>query len=253
MKNFIKLFGVRIDKVTLTEATEKVSNFLKDSSTNTIYTPNSEIVMLAKEDETLKTIINKADLIIPDGIGIVYASRMKKKPLPERVTGVDLSMKILELCNENGYSLFILGGKEGVAKKACEKISDEYKTIKIAGFNSGYFKGTHIGFKGHLEEKAVIDKINSSKADVLFVGLGAPKQEIWINENKDKLNCKVIIGNGGTVDIIAGEVKRAPIIYQKLGLEWLHRLIKEPYRIKRQLVLPKFALKVLFSRKDIIE
>jgi len=253
MSNTISILGVNIDKITLDEAVERVKSFLKNDATNAIYTPNTEIVMLARKDCEFKNLLNRADLIIPDGIGLVYASRIKKKPLPERVTGVDLSNKILEIANDNGYSIFILGGKDGVAKEATENISKKYQNIRIAGYHHGYFKGTHIGYKGHEEEKRVINSINASNSDILFVGLGAPKQEIWIDENKSKLNCKVMIGNGGTIDIIAGRVKHAPAFYRNHGLEWLYRLAKQPKRIKRQMVLPLFVLKVLFSRDEVVK
>lgn len=248
----IKIFGVRIDNVTLDDATKAVEKFLTEESPHTIYTPNTEIVMACKEDENIKNIINSGDLIIPDGIGLIHGAKIKKKPLKERVTGFDLSMKILKIANEKGYSLFLLGGKDGIAKEASENIIKEYPNIKLAGFHHGYFKGSHIGFKGHEEELNIIDDINKAKPDIIFVGLGFPKQEIWINANKDRLNCKVIIGNGGTMDILSGNTKRAPEVFQKLGLEWFYRLIKEPSRIKRQMVLPKFMLHVFFS-KDIIE
>jgi len=208
--------------------------------------------MAAKKDEKFKDLLNDGDLTIPDGIGLVYASRMKKKRLPERVTGFDLSVKLIQLANKKGYTLFLLGGKEGIAKKAKGKLEKDYPNIKIAGVHNGFFKGTHIGYDGHDEEMKVIEEINKSKADILFVGFGAPRQEKWIHENKDKLNCKVVIGNGGTIDILAGEVNRAPEIFQNLGMEWLYRLLKDPRRIKRQLVLPLFILQVLFS-KDVVK
>lgn len=253
MKESIRIMGVRIDKVTLDLAIEKVHSYLQGNKTNVIYTPNTEIVMAANKDKELKNLLNQGNLVIPDGIGLIYASKIKKRELPERVTGFDLSVKMLKLASKEGYSIFLLGGKEGVAKEAEEKISERFPKIKIAGSHHGYFKGAHIGFSGHEEEKKVIEEINNSNADILFVGFGAPRQEKWIHSNKDKLKCKVIIGNGGTIDILAGRVKRAPLIYQRLGLEWLYRLVKEPWRIKRQIVLPKFMLKVLFSRNNIVE
>lgn len=253
MKDKIKIMGVEIDKITLDLATERVHSFLKGNKTRVIYTPNTEIVMIAEKDEEFKNMLNESDLTIPDGIGLVYASRIKKKRLPERVAGYDLSIRILELANKEEYSVFLVGGKPGVAEEATENIKKIYPNIKIAGYHHGYFKGTHIGYKEHDEENIVIDKINQTNPDVLFVGFGAPKQERWIHANKDKLNCKVIIGNGGTVDVLAGRVKRAPMIYQNLGIEWLYRLVKNPKRIKRQMILPIFALKVLFSKNDIVE
>ena len=149
--------------------------------------------------------------------------------------------------------MFLLGGEEGVAKEASERLKEKYPNIRIAGFQNGFFKGAHIGNAGHEDEIQILENINQSNADILFVGLGAPKQEIWIDENKNKLNCKLIIGNGGTVDILAGRIERAPDIYQKLGLEWLYRLAKDPKRIKRQMVIPIFILTILFSTDKTVE
>ena len=253
MRKTISIFGVKIDKLTKREVLEKVEGYLNESATRTIYTPNTEIVMEAKKDEKLKQILNDGDIVIPDGIGLIYAAKIKKRSLPERVTGCDVSFEMLEIANKKGYSVFLLGGKEGIAKQAGDNLKKEYTNIKLAGTQNGYFKGAHIGCPGHQEEKEIVENINASNADILFVGLGAPKQEIWIDENKKSLNCKVIIGNGGTVDILAGTVARAPEIYQKLGLEWLYRLAKDPKRIKRQMVIPQFILTILFSRDKTVE
>ena len=253
MRQIVRIFGVPVDKLTKIEVLEKIKVFLTEDKTRTIYTPNTEIVMTARKDENLNRILNKGDIIIPDGIGLIYAGKIKKKNLPERVTGCDVSFEMLEIANNKGYSIFLLGGEEGVAKQAGENLKKQYPNIRLAGVENGYFKGAHIGLAGHDEEKAVIKTIKESKADILFVGLGAPKQEIWIDKNKDALNCKVIIGNGGTIDILAGRMTRAPEIYQKLGLEWLYRLAKEPKRIKRQMVIPLFILTILFSKEKTVE
>lgn len=253
MRKTISIFGVKIDKLTKVEVLKKIESYLKENTTRTIYTPNTEIVMEAKKNEKLKNILNDGDIVIPDGIGLIYAAKIKKKCLPERVTGCDVSFEILEMANENGYSIFLLGGEEGVAKEAGEKILESYPNIRLAGTQNGYFKGAHIGCSGHDEEKKIVEDINASKADILFVGLGAPKQEIWIDSNKSSLNCKLIIGNGGTVDILACRVERAPEIYQKLGLEWFYRLMKDPKRIKRQMVIPLFIFTILFSKEKTVE
>ncbi|NLX61467.1 MAG: WecB/TagA/CpsF family glycosyltransferase [Tissierellia bacterium] len=247
----IRIFGVEIDNTSLEEATNLMKEYLKGDRLKTICTPNTEIVMAAKKDERLKELINEFDLIIPDGIGLIYGSRIRKRPLKERVTGFDLSMELLKIANKEGYGLFLLGGQEGIAKMASENIVNKYPNIRIAGFHNGYFKGSHNGFKGHEEEERVINMINSSKPDIIFVGLGFPKQEIWIKENKNRIHGKVIIGNGGTMDVISGKTKRAPEIFQKLGLEWFYRLIKEPARIKRQMALPKFVLAILFNKESV--
>lgn len=247
----VEIFGVKINNISLDESRDILESFLSGNSLKTIYTPNTEIVMRAKEDEELKRIINSGDLITADGIGLIHASKIRKKALKERVTGVDISMSLLEIANEKSYSLYLLGGKEGIAKKAGENISKDYPNIKLLGCHHGYFKGCHIGQKGHEEEQEIIQDINKLKPDIIFVGLGFPGQEIWIDENKDKIKSKVIIGNGGTMDVLSGNVKRAPEIYQKMGLEWLYRLVKEPSRIRRQMAIPKFMLYILFSKDPV--
>lgn len=248
----IEMFGVKIHNITFNEAVDEVEKYLKGNELKTIYTPNTEIVMGAKDDEKLRELINRGDLIIADGIGLIYASRIKKKPLKERVTGYYLSIKLLDIANENNYSLYLLGGKDGVAKTAAENIKKSYPNITIAGYHHGYFKGSHNGYENHEEELKIIDDINTSNPDIIFVGLGFPKQENWIDINKKNLIGKIVIGNGGVMDILSGNTKPAPKLFEKLGLEWFYRLIKEPSRIKRQIVLPKFMLKVLFS-KDVIK
>ncbi len=186
--------------------------------------------------------------VIPDGIGLVIASKIIKNPLKERVTGIDLMENILNYCNENNKSIFILGGKPGVADRAVENIVKKYPNIKKSGSYHGYFKGHHIGHEGHDEEKEVINKINELKPDILFVAFGAPKQELWIQRYKDEVNTSILMGVGGSVDVYAGEVKRAPEFYQKFGLEWLYRLVKEPWRYKRMMLLPKFIVQVAIKK-----
>ncbi len=248
----IKIFGVKIDNLSFNEAVEEIEKYLRGNSLKTIYTPNPEIVMGAKDDESLKNLINSGDMVTADGIGLIYACKIKGKPLKERVTGYDLSLKLLEIGNDNSYSIYLLGGKEGVAKKAGENIGIDYPNINIAGYHHGYFKGSHNGYENHIEEKNIIDEINLSNPDIIFVGLGFPNQEKWIKANKAKIKGKIIIGNGGVMDILSGNSKPAPHIYRKIGLEWLYRLIKEPSRIKRQIIIPKFMLMVIFS-KNVIE
>ncbi|NLJ99274.1 MAG: WecB/TagA/CpsF family glycosyltransferase [Tissierellia bacterium] len=248
----INIFGVRIDNISMDDAVKVLEDYLKGDRLNTIYTPNTEIVMKAKEDENIRGIINSGDLVTPDGIGLIYGSRIRKKPLKERVTGFDLSINLLEMANENGYSLFLLGGKDGVAKKAGENIKKDYPNIRIVGHHHGYFEGSHRGVYDSQEERTIIHSINKVEPDIIFVGLGFPGQEIWIYNNRDRLRSKVIIGNGGTLDILAGNMKRAPEIFQRLGLEWFYRLLREPSRIKRQIALPKFILSVLFT-KDVVD
>lgn len=251
MDEKIKILGVSIGNSSMEQARAKVEEFLKRDGVDTIYTPNTEIVMEAKQNSRLRDILNSGSLVVPDGIGLVYASRIKKKPLKERVAGFDLSIEMLDIADKNGYSIYLLGGEDGIAKKAGEEIVKRYPGAKIAGYHNGYFKGAHIGKAGHEEELEIVSDINSSGADILFVGFGAPKQEYWIEANKGKLAVKLVIGNGGTMDVLAGKTKRAPEIYQKLGLEWFYRLLKDPRRIKRQLSLPIFMLTVIFTKDSV--
>ena len=241
MRKQESILGVKFDVVKEDEALKKLIDFLEESSSlKKVYTPNPEIVMVAQDDKDLFRILSEADLVLADGIGVIIASKIKGLQLKDRVTGVDTMDKLLRYCGQNQKSIFIFGGKPGVAEMACKNIEKKYEGIKIAGYHHGYVKDN--------EEDEIINKINEAKADVLFVCLGAPKQEKWIDRNKDKLSCKLAMGVGGSVDVYAGVVKRAPIAFQKLGLEWFYRLLKEPWRFKRMIVLPRFLLKVITSK-----
>ena len=247
----ISILGVRINNIDMNEAMGRIKEFFAHSEVNYIYTPNPEIVMRAGRDEEFKTIINSSSLNLCDGIGLIIASKLKKKPLKSRVTGYDTSIKILELMNEKHLSLFLLGAKPGIAEKAIERIKKDYPNIVIAGFNNGYFKGSHNGYASCEEEQVLIQKINDSNADAIFVGMGAGYQEKFIYYNKDKINTKLAIANGGVIDVLAGNVKIAPAFIRKIGMEWLYRLIKEPKRLKRQMDIPKFLIKIIFTKNAV--
>lgn len=247
----IKILGVRINNVDMDETMNKIGEFFDNDELNYIYTPNPEIVMRAGRDEEFKKIINSASLNLCDGIGLIIASKLKKKPLKSRVTGYDTSINILELMNERHLSLFLLGAKPGIAEKAIEKINNDYPNIVISGYNNGYFNGSHNGHASCDEEEALIQKINDSKTDAIFVGMGAGYQEKFIYYNKDKLKTKLAIANGGVIDVLAGNVKIAPSFIRKIGMEWLYRLIKEPKRFKRQLDIPKFLMKIIFTKNAV--
>ena len=239
--NSVRILGVKINKVNIDEAYNLFLNFMERDKLSMIFTPNTEIVMKAQEDQELKDILFDADLVIPDGIGLLYASKLHGLGLEERVTGIDLMDKILNYCNNTKRSIYIFGGKPEVAKEATDNILKKYPNIKIAGYSDGYYKDKEAELK-------IIDKINESKPDVLFVALGAPKQEKWIYNYRKILNTKVAMGVGGSVDVWAGRVKRAPELFRKIGMEWLYRLLKEPFRVVRMMALPKFLIKILISK-----
>ncbi|WP_432665985.1 WecB/TagA/CpsF family glycosyltransferase [Wukongibacter baidiensis] len=242
MRKTIRMYGVPIDVVTLESAFERFKQLLDRSVFSFICTPNTEIVMVAREDEALKEILKSSDMNIPDGIGLVIASKVHKLGLIERVTGVDLMERMLEFCDYSRKSIYILGGKPGVAEMAVHNIVEKYSNIKVEGYRNGYFNVE--------EEKEIIENINDASPDILFVALGAPRQEKWIYKHRKDLNVNIAMGVGGGVDIWAGTAKRAPKVFQILGLEWFYRLLKEPWRFKRMLILPKFMIQVLKS-KDI--
>lgn len=224
--------GVCFDNVTMPEAVNVIDQALACSQKMAVVTANSEIVQLCIEDKVVLDTVNAADLIIADGIGVIYASRILGVPLKERVPGFDLANALLPVLEQRGYSLFLLGAAPGVAEAAKEKIKEKYPGINICGLNDGYFN----------DDEAIIKKVNDCHPDVLFVCLGAPKQEKWMIRYKDALNAKVMIGLGGSLDVFSGNVKRAPKFFIQLGLEWLYRLMKEPWRMKRCVKLPKFIL-----------
>ncbi|MDS1029693.1 WecB/TagA/CpsF family glycosyltransferase [Bacillota bacterium LX-D] len=241
----VEILGTKIDKVTMDEALEKISSFIAEGTPRQVVTLNAEIIYRAQSEEKLKFLINNADLVTPDGAGVVWAARKLGTPLPERVTGIDLLQEIVEKASIYNWKLYFFGAAPTVAETAAKKLQQKYqnlnKNLKIVGTSHGFISSN--------EMPALLAEINEVKPDVLFVALGAPRQEYWIQKYMAQLKVPVCIGVGGSLDVIAGKVKRAPKIFQKLKLEWLYRLIKEPWRYKRMLALPKFMLKILQETK----
>jgi len=240
----INIHGVKIHNVTMQEAVETVLNWVSGDSIHAVYTPNAEIIMQAQRNPELKNILNEAGLLIPDGAGVILGSKILKTPLKEKVPGIDLVKNLLKASAGKNIGFYILGGKPGVADMAAVNIMSEFGKVNIRGYAHGYFAPE--------EENALIENINKQKPDILLVALGVPKQEFWIHQNMYRLNCKVCIGVGGSIDIFAGTATLAPEFMRKAGLEWLFRLIREPRRYKRMMDLPRFILLTLkkrFSRK----
>lgn len=237
----INVLGVNFDNVNMAEAVDRCKGFINGKNGNLVVTPNPEIVMRAKDDVEFKNIINEAELVIPDGIGIIKAGNILGTPLKERVAGYDLICNLLEAGKDGSISFYFWGSKPGYADEAKQKVEEKYPNIKILGCHTGYFKDE--------EESSIIEEIRNLKPDVLLVGVGAPKQEKLINKYKSEGFFKVGIGCGGSIDVLAGRVKRAPKIFIKLHLEWFYRLLKEPSRWRRMLVLPKFMKEVKKSKK----
>ena len=243
----INIRGVNFDNVTPDEAIKAAEGYIERGEQCVVFTPNSEIVQMAIENEDFKNLINSAELIIPDGAGVVLASKILKKPLKGKVAGCEFAETLVKNSAEGKYKIFFYGSKpttdEGlsVAELANKKMGERYG-FEASGTSHGYVKPD-----GYDE---LIEKINNSGADILFVCLGVPMQEKWIYENRNKLNCKLIVGLGGTLDVFAGTVKRAPNAFVKLNLEWFYRLLKEPRRIGRMMKLPKFIFGTIISKKE---
>lgn len=239
----IKILGVRVDRVDMMAALCSVDSFIQGDGFHHIITLNAEIIYQAQFNQPLKELINSADLVTPDGAGIVWAADYLGEPVPERVTGIDLMMELCKQAHHNGWKIFLLGGAPGVADEASDNLRTQYPNLNIVGTHHGYFKET--------EESAIFEQVKRAEPDLIFVALGAPRQEFWIREHKDKLPVKIAVGVGGSFDVVSGRVKRAPVWMQKLRLEWLARLIKEPWRFMRMLSLPKFVLMVMRSKSEI--
>ena len=225
----VSILGVEIDNVTMEQVLEYCNNLT--IGVHYIFTPNPEIIMEAR-DEKFKNILNSADLLLPDGIGIVIASKILGTPIAARVAGFDFVCNLLK----TEKSFYLLGGKPGVAERAAAEL--EKQGVNIAGTCDGYFT----------DDSLVISDINAKKPDVLLVCLGAPKQERWIYKNRDKLSDMLCIGAGGVLDVFAGDVRRAPDIYIKLNIEWLYRAVKQPQRFLRLWKLPWFLVKVVWEK-----
>ena len=244
MDKRLNILGVGVDNCTMDSAVNFLVSAINNGAFASVYTPNSEIILHAYKTPDDCDVLNRGSLVTADGIGVVYASKILKRPLPERVSGFDLANKLLERVAPEGKTLYLFGGKPGVAARAAEKICELYPGIKIVGISDGYFDEE--------KEKEIIKDINEKSPDILFVCLGFPKQECWIDAHSD-ISARVAMGIGGSLDVFAGEVKRAPLFYQKAGLEWLYRLIKQPSRFIRMLALPKFGFTVLFNGKKFLK
>lgn len=229
----ISIRGVNFDNVTMDEAIEICKSFLKSNDgAKIIHTPNAEITQMCVESKEVNKTVNKADLIIPDGAGVVLASKILKKKLKCKVAGIELCENLARISGEMNARIFFLGGKPGIPEKAAEKLLEKYPDMIIAGTNDGYFKS----------DDEIIKKINDANTDILFVCLGVPKQEQWMEKHRNDLNIKLMGGFGGSFDVLSGTIQRAPKIFIKLNLEWFYRLCKEPKRIGRMMKLPKFIL-----------
>lgn len=230
----VDVLGVGFDNVTLDEAVTRGIELVCGEGTHYVVTPNPEIVEVCRENPAARDAVNGADLVLPDGIGVIKGAAMLGTPLKEKTPGVEFAAGLMGKMAQQGKSLYLLGAKPGVAELAGRRLVQRYPGLRIAGTHDGYFK----------EDGPVVDAIRQSGADVVFVCLGAPKQELWMAKNGPATGAHLLCGLGGSLDVFAGVVERAPKFWCDHGLEWLHRLIKEPRRIGRMMKLPLFLVHV---------
>ncbi|MGO1057650.1 WecB/TagA/CpsF family glycosyltransferase [Planococcus sp. FY231025] len=231
--------GVDVSPLSYTGIIEDLRKRIAGGQQSTIIAVNPEKVMAAQRDPQVKELINASTYQIADGVGILLAAKLKGGNITSRVTGVDMMATLLKFAEEDGHPVYFYGAKEEVVTKAIANIKETHPAIQVAGYTNGY----------EMDEAALVSRIHQSGAKILFVALGSPKQELWIRRNLQKLpNVQVFQGVGGSFDVFSGTVKRAPAPFRKLGLEWLYRLGSSPSRIKRQMNLPVFLMKVMRSR-----
>lgn len=231
------ILGINIDNITLEEISPLVSNMVFSKIPHTVVPINPEMIMMAQRQMEFREVLNRASLALPDGIGVVLASRILKQPIRSRITGIDTVKQIASIAQRNGWRIFLLGAAPGVAELVKGRLEKEYPGIIIVG--------TFSGSPALAEDDKISEMIKSTQPEILLVAYGAPKQELWVARNLHRINVPLVMCVGGTFDFIAGITRRAPNVIRSLGLEWLHRLISEPWRWRRMLALPKFAFKVL--------
>ena len=236
MAERVEILGVQVDAVTMAQSVERVAKLIATGNPSMVATANAEMLLRATHDDELKTILNAASLVVPDGAGTVWAANYLGKTMPERVAGADLVLELMKLAPSKGWKFFLFGSAPGIADKAKVKAESLCPGINIVGTRNGYFTAA--------DEPEIIAQIKKSQPDILLAALGVPKQEKWLFAHMNELGVPVSIGVGGTLDVMAGAVKRAPLWMQRARLEWLFRAMLQPSRAGRLLALPKFVLKV---------
>lgn len=236
----LRFLGIRVHNVSGAEALEILDSFIQERRPHQVVTVNPEFVMESRRLPAFRDVLAGADLSLPDGAGLLLAARIQGARLKERVTGVDMVSRMAAMAAQKGYSLFLLGAAQGVAEETARRLTAANPGLRIVG--------THAGAPAPEEEEGIIARVAAANPDVLFVAYGAPRQDLWIARNLARLDVPVVMGIGGAFDFISGRARRAPAWMQRAGLEWLHRLIREPWRWRRMLALPRFVMQVIAER-----
>lgn len=238
--NKVKIMDIDFLNITQSDFLENhLYQHLRHQEKSFVVTANPEIVMKTKEDPTYKQIVQSADYVVPDGIGILFAAKYMKQPLQERIAGFDVMMDLLAFADKEKLSCYFLGAEETINAKAILEVKERFPHVKIAGHHHGFFD---------MDDHHIAENMKLSQPDIIFVALGFPRQEEWITTYMSDFSKGVFIGVGGSFDVLAGEVKRAPEIWIKLNLEWLYRLLKQPFRVKRVFKIFEFMGRIIFKR-----
>lgn len=235
----VDILGVGFDNITMEQALARGCALLEEKGAHYVVTPNPEIVELCRENEAARDAVNGADLVLPDGIGVIYGAKLLKTPLCERVPGVEFGEQMIARCAQLGKKVYLLGAKPGVAETAAKKLCEKYPGLLVVGTHDGYFT----------DDATVAAEMRDSGAELALVCLGAPKQELWMQRWGEATGARLLLGLGGSLDVFAGVAQRAPAFYCDHGLEWLYRLMKNPSRIGRMMKLPLFLVHVMGARK----
>ncbi len=236
----VDLHDLRISVVNMDQAVAQIEQFIQSRQPHMVVTSDASAIVRSRDDHELHRIINEADLVTPDGIGVIWSARFLDLPLYERVSGVDLALRLADLSARKGYSMFLFGAAPGVADEAASHLQQRFPGLRIVGTRNGFFSEE--------EEPAIVEQIKAAQPDLLLVAFGIPKQEKWIKRHLEALQVPVCIGVGGSFDVYAGRVPRAPLWMQRLGLEWLFRTVRDPKRIGRALLLPKLVVMTIRRR-----
>lgn len=242
-RRIVTIFGIPFSKWGMQETVRYLTAAVSARKPHQVITANPVMVMAALEDPSYKKMMQQAELIVPDGTGVVWASRIGGDPVAERVAGYDLLHELMKQGELHRWKVYLLGASPEVVEKTASRLKELYPGTEIVGYRDGYFTAE--------QDEEVVDEIRKTSPDLLFVARGADTQEPWIAKYKQRLGVPVVMGVGGSFDVISGKTKRAPKLFQKLRLEWLYRLIKEPTRFRRMLALPKFAVRVLRERGNL--
>ncbi|MGO4272903.1 WecB/TagA/CpsF family glycosyltransferase [Paenibacillus sp. TAF58] len=239
----VRIYGVPISKMSMDQTVAYLTNVIEQRQPHQIITANPIMVMAAQEDPAYLSMMQRAELIVPDGTGVVWAAKYVGEPVVERVPGYDLIHELMKVGESRSWKVYLLGASNEVIQAAAEKLRTAYPRIKLVGVRDGYFKDE--------QDAEVIQDIVDAAPDILLVGRSAANQEPWIGKYKKQLGIPVMMGVGGSFDVLSGKLKRAPVLFQKLRLEWFYRLMQEPWRYKRMLLLPQFALKVMRDKEKV--